>query len=562
MAHRILGIDLGAYSVKVVVAQSGLRQTTIVDVLEARVPAGDEPLEERAASALRVLAAEHGLEHDIPHWTMSGDGLSMRVMDFAFTGVKRADLDRAVGGELEGMLPHDLDDLVYDFEVMPRELLLAATAPPDAGLPVAEDAQTSPLAPAAPIAVPRLGAGVLPGTRLLAVATTKERVQRLLELGAVQAMEPRSLIAAPMSYARVVERGGIGSGEPIVVVDCGHAHTDVCVTFRGKVVFARSISRGGRHVTGAIARAWNMPTDQAEAAKHSDGFVASAIEPAQSPAWQRISDVISVELAPLARELRQTLGACRTQTGVVPRRVLLCGGGARLRGMVSWIGETLDLPVLTVADVNAAALVGPQLAARGVSLDLALSALGAALEASTGRPSFDLRKGEFSYRADFTFLRQKAAYLIGAAMFIVAFAAVDGFAAYYKVRAESRILDDKLKQATTELWGEAVPAEDVEVKISPKKDESPLPKHTAFDLLVEISKRVPPRDKSKLEIIELDIKKEKVTLHATIDNTAAIDEVEAGLKGLTCFTEFNRGKVTSGSADQKDFTLTITSKCI
>jgi Tfp pilus assembly PilM family ATPase len=562
MAHRILGIDFGAYSVKVVVAQSGLRQTTIVDVLEARVPAGDEPVEERAARALRGLVAQHGLEHDIPHWTMSGDGLSMRVMDFAFTGVKRADMDRAVGGELEGLLPHDLDELVYDFEVMPRDLLTAAIAPVGMGTPVAEDAQTSPLAPAPLPQVPRLGGSGLPGTRLLAVATTRDRVKRLLDLGSAHDLEPRSLIAAPMSYARVVERGGIGHGEPIVVIDCGHAHTDVCVTFHGKVLFARSISRGGRHVTQAIARSWNMSFDQAEAAKHSDGFIASAGEPAQSPAWQRISDVISVELAPLARELRQTLGACRTQTGVTPRRVLVCGGGARLRGLPSWVGEAVDLPVLTVADVNVAALVGPALAARGVELDHGLAALGAALEAATGRPAFDLRKGEFSYRADFTFLRQKALYLAGAAMAIVLFAALSGMAAFYKLRAEQRILDEKLKVATTELWGEAIAADVVEGKIVTKKSDSPLPKRTAFDQLVEISKRVPGRDKAKLEIIELDIKKDKVSMKATTDTSASIDEIEKGLKGVECYGDISRGKVSSGTADQKEFTLTITSKCI
>ncbi len=560
MAHRILGIDLGAYSVKVVVAQSGLRQTTIVDVLEARVPAGDEPVEDRAVRALAGLVAEHGLEHDIPHWTMSGDGLSLRVMDFTFSGIKRADMERAVGGELESLLPHDLDELIYDFEVMPRDMLLAATAPQVTA--VSEDATTSPLQPAAAPQIPRLGGTGLPGTRLLAVATTRERVRHLLDLGGAHNTEPRSLIAAPMSYARLVERGGIGAGEPVVVVDCGHAHTDVCVTFRGKVLFARSISRARRPIPAAIARAWNMPLEQAEAAKHSDGFVASASEPAPSPAWQRISDVIAVELQPLARELRQTLGACRTQTGVVPRRVLLCGGGARLRGLVSWLGDTLELPVLTVADVNVGALVGPALAARGVALDHGLAALGAALEAATGRPSFDLRKGEFSYRADFTFLRQKAIYLIGAAMFIVAFAAVDGFAAFYKLRAEKKILDEKLSVATTELWGEAVAPEDVETKISPKKNESPLPKHTAFDLLVEISKRVPARDKAKLELIELDIKKDKVTLKASTDTAASIDEIEKGLKGLTCFEDVQRGRVQSGTADSKEFTLTITSKCM
>ncbi len=561
MAHRILGIDMGAYSVKVVVAQSGLRQTTIVDVLEAPVPAGDEPAEERGMRALQGLIAAHGLEHDLPHFTIGGDALSLRVMDFAFHGVKRADMERAVGGELEGLLPHDLDELVYDFDVMPKDVLVAA-AGPGAGTPVAEDAPTSPLAPAAPTVARLMATAPLPGTRILAVATTRERVKRLLELGVARGFEPRSLIAAPTSYARVVERGGIGAGEPVVVVDLGHAGTDVCVCFRGKVLYARSISRGGKQVTAAIARAWTLPFDQAEAAKHSDGFIASIHEPAQSPAWQRISDVIAVELQPLSRELRQTLAACRSQTGVMPRRVLICGGGARLRGMASWVAEALDLPVLTLSDANVTALVGPALAARGVALDRALPALGAALEAATGRPAFDLRKGEFSYRTDFSFLRQRAGYLAGVALIVIAFAAGNAYASLYKLRAEEKILDERLRVATTELWGAPVEAFEVETKFGPKKNESPLPKYTAFDLVVEISKRVPARDKIKLEVDEMDIKKDKITLKATSDSSASIDEIEKNLKGLPCFVEVLRGKVQSGTADQKQFTLTINHTCI
>jgi hypothetical protein len=34
------------------------------------------------------------------------------------------------------------------------------------------------------------------------------------------------------------------------------------------------------------------------------------------------------------------------------------------------------------------------------------------------------------------------------------------------------------------------------------------------------------------------------------------------LKGFSCFEDVETGKVSAASADQKDFTLTITSKCI
>src|SRR5687767_4446674 len=142
MAQRILGVDLGAYSVKVVVASGGLRRTTVHDVFELPLPPAaspEETTEERAVRVLGTLVKERGFEHDTPWWALPGDQLSMRVLEFQFSGLKRADLDKAVGAELESQLPHELDELVYDFDVIPQDG---------------------------------------PGTRILAAATTRERVGR------------------------------------------------------------------------------------------------------------------------------------------------------------------------------------------------------------------------------------------------------------------------------------------------------------------------------------------------------------------------------------------------
>jgi general secretion pathway protein L len=556
MAHRILGVDLGAYSVKVVVATSGLRAASVVDVLEAPLPpAGDEPADERAIRAFAALAERHGLVHDIPTFTVPGDAVSLRIIDFDFSGVKRADLERAMGGELEQLLPHELEELVYDFDVVPKERPEAA---PGAILGTGE--------------VTAIGAGAgsaadptrPEGTRVLAVATTRTRVRRLLELGAAHNLEPRALVAAPTSLVRVVNRVPALAAEPLLVVDCGHARTDVLVVKRGRPIYARTVSRAGRQVTQAIAGAWNLPWEQAEAAKHSDGFIASAREPAQSAAWQRISEVVSAELAPLGRELRQTLMACKTSTGVLPRRVLVCGGSARMRGFAAWLGEQVDLPVVTVAEVQAE-LGGKDLAQKlegGLTLDTALPAMGAALEAATGRPAFDLRKGEFAYRADFSFLRQRAGFLAAVALAVIGFGAVNAYAALYKLRQEEKILDARLKTASTEILGQALTAEQVDEKVTPKKEESPLPKLSAFEQLVAISRSVPARDKVKLQVDEMEIKKDKVSIRATSESQASIDEIEKALKQIPCFSEVQRGKVTSGNAEEKQFTLTITSKCL
>src|SRR6266568_1841943 len=158
MAHRILGIDLGTYSVKVAVIAAGFRKTTVVDWLEQPVPPGPEAFEERAARRLGEMVRARGVEHDIPYAAVGGDALSLRVLDFPFQGLKRADLDKAVGAELEAQLPHDLDEIVYAFDVL------------------------APLPPGQP------------GTRVLAAAVTRERIQRLLELTQREQCEPHAVL--------------------------------------------------------------------------------------------------------------------------------------------------------------------------------------------------------------------------------------------------------------------------------------------------------------------------------------------------------------------------------
>src|SRR5688572_27087258 len=98
MAHRILGIDLGSYSVKVAVVSAGFRKTLVVDWLELPLaPAMEgDTLETRQARAIGAVLRARGLEHDFPFATVGGDALSIRVLDFQFQNLKRAELDKAV----------------------------------------------------------------------------------------------------------------------------------------------------------------------------------------------------------------------------------------------------------------------------------------------------------------------------------------------------------------------------------------------------------------------------------------------------------------------------------
>ena len=165
-------------------------------------------------------------------------------------------------------------------------------------------------------------------------------------------------------------------------------------------------------------------------------------------------------------------------------RVILAGGGGRLRGLAGHLGDELGLAVGAVTPGDAATLFGATPSLRDVPVDAALLALGTALEGASGRPAFDLRQGPLAYKHDFSFLRARAGYLTGAALVLAAFFAADAYAALYKLRAEQDSLDARLAAETTEVFGTAVPLDEVEARLAPQREESPLPKETAFDLLV------------------------------------------------------------------------------
>ena len=568
---RILGIDLGAYSVKVAVMSPGFRSATTVDLHERLIPPGDEPHEVRAARVLGEIVREQRLDQDIAYAALAGDRVFVHVLEFGFKNLRRPDLAKAVGAELEGILPVELEDMVYTFEPLPREAAQAVPVDDPAFV-----AAAGPLA-AGPVAAPT------EGMRVLACAGVGAKIRGFLELIEQSGIEARGLLAGPASYGRILERvaaaqmaglpgggGKLPAQPPTAVIDIGHERTDVCVVVAGRAVYLRTIARGGRHLTDAIARIWRLPWAQAESAKHQDGFVASTAEPAPSEAWARIHEALIPELGPLARDLRQTLLACRAKTGATVERCLLVGGGARLRGLTSYLGEQLQLPVGALGPAEDHAILGPRLAGLGARADVACLAAGVALEGASGRPTFDLRQGDLAFKADLSFLRAKAVPLAAAALLIIAFAAVSAYANLFRLRKAEKALDKRLAVESAEVFQRQMSAKEVLDQVSPAggPGDNPMPKMTAWDLLLAFNTALPPKEEVKIDIEDIDIKQGKITVKAvsapttTQNALAGIKTLEASLKKSKCFADFPSPQSQPGRDDNREFTLTIKTPCI
>jgi len=274
---------------------------------------------------------------------------------------------------------------------------------------------------------------------------------------------------------------------------------------------------------------------------------------------QQLGAVLQEAMAPFLRDLRQTLASFRAQNKEPVETILLAGGGSRLQGLAEFLQEELGIPTSLwpappepalaegTDEVEAISVVDEEGSAQRARLALS-SAL--AWAGARGHRELDLRRGPFQYRANFSIMRQKAphlALLVGA---VLACAAVDGTIALRRLSSEQQQLKERLRVATKELFGEArSDATEVTAALNRSfRDEmAPLPRVTAYDLLGQISRKMPASDQVAIDVQDLEIKSKKTSIKGTVDSAASLDDVVAKLKEIDCFEEINKGPLTEVS---------------
>jgi general secretion pathway protein L len=473
---------------------------------------------------------------------MPGDQLSVRVLQLPFTDARK--IDQVVGYELEGQIVHALEDVVFD------HLVVAQGEGGD-------------------------------GSTVLAAAAKRDDIAALIAASESHGTHPRALYAAPVVYrallpaeapAEGTEEGAAAPPPCRLVLDLGHSRTNLCIVRNGETLHARTIMRGGSHLTQAIAKAFEADAERAEQAKRSDATLLPVGTAAPTPLAAKLDAVLREALAPLVRELRQTLASFRAQAKDDVQMALVTGGTGRLRGLLSFLEAELGIPAafLPVRSVLARQVGGPA-AAEGApppaTVDESEShalAAAIALTASRGGREIDFRRGPFVYRASFSVLRQRAWHLAGLAFAILFAAGFDIYAKQSSLGVEEKTLEKQLRAATTEVFG--APRDDAKeisqlLRKGFREDLAPLPKATGYDLLEQISRRVPPADRVKLDVAELDIRPKKTFIKGTVDSAAAVDEMATKLREIECFDEITKGAITEVSGGAKQFTLNVASKC-
>jgi len=156
---------------------------------------------------------------------------------------------------------------------------------------------------------------------------------------------------------------------------------------------------------------------------------------------------------------------------------------------------------------------------------------------------------------------------LGAAVLaIAAFAAASAYADLYRLRKAEKVLATRLATESAELFGEAKTADEI-IKTNGAASasagaNSPLPKMSAYDILLEVSNHTPPKEKITLDISSLQIDDQKVDIQGTTKTSEEIDALKAELSKIDCFKDVVRGPTDTSPTGVKRFKLTISAACM
>ena len=522
MTQHFIGIDLGSHAVKAIVVKQGFRGGEIVKFDTEPVVLDENGLsrDTDVVQAAGRLVSRLKVDDASIYCALPGESVSVHRISIPLSAVKRA--AEVLSFELDDLLPYDVDDAAFDFVEVARSqhevVYLVAAVPRD---------------------------------RMAALLTKLQDVD----------IDPAEISVSPLCYAPYLEDAKAFDGVT-AIVDIGHQRTNVVVV-GDQMSTTRTVLRGGRELSALLAAAGEATYAKGAEFKEREGLTG------------RVGQVLRDVIGNLVREIRQTLNGHLANGGQPVQKIVLCGGGSRLRGIVPFFSEQIGLPVEEYKPEILRGDVQPF--ETGLSSEygvLALCLAGTGIIPKSRRYNF--RRGEFTFKGDTEAARQKIMIAVLCFLGIVGAWVFSSVSRYMAVSAQAERVKVQLENETERILGQrTVVRKTIEKKMSPQETaQSPLPKKDAYDIVIELSKRIP--ESVVHDIDELDIKPRHVKIRGLVDSELNLmdgggDDESADLSPTDliksklgefeeCFTAFKMPRVRTVN-NRQEYTMEIESTC-
>jgi type IV pilus assembly protein PilM len=310
MARGRIGLDIGSTAVRAAELSPGA-QPTVVRAAQVPLPVGavengEVRQPEVVSEALRELWSR-GEFKSRQVWMGVGNQ-RLVVREIALPYLPEKELKASLGLQVQEFIPMSVDEAVLDysligeFEQDDRRML-----------------------------------------RMLLVAAQRQMVDQVVAAAQGARLEPVGLDLVPFALVRAIGSADVGmdleeTGEE-AIVDIGSHVTNIVVHARGATRFVRILPSGGRDITTAIARAAGVEDDVAEILKRGE-----EVEGAPTP--EQVHQVALQRAGSFVDEVRSSLEFYTAQTREARiGRLLITGGGSKLRGLFDLMRQRIPVPV-------------------------------------------------------------------------------------------------------------------------------------------------------------------------------------------------------------------------
>lgn len=528
MPQRILGLDVGTYSVKVAEITRSFKSFELVHFWERPVQYNDVlTKEESTMAAIQAVLEDNNLAWDEIICAMPGERVATRLITLPFG--KMSKIDQTVEFEMEDYIPFDIEDVIIDYTANVVDKNLSKV--------------------------------------MVAYCNKGEFVKYLTMLTSVD-VDPKIISMEGSELINLMHYGLVPPETPYAIIDIGHSKTTVTIGRGKKLIFTRVIPIAGRHINQAIHEHLKLPLDESARLKVEAGHISAEGETDVDDLTKGLHFAITSVIDDLLIHIRQTFFAHGGEEGESIEGIYLCGGSSRLPGLDEYISYKLrqNVTFIDCTDFHFSRLdkseVHPNVVAQALSLALRGVSMG-------GGAAINFRSGEFAYRGSVTKIgggvRQVAVALslilfLGIVYFGVQYCALKKKSARVTediATIVSQALDAKKEEITGSKKGlELIKNSKKEIvdKIGEFENVSGV---RAIDILKEVSARLPPRDKLKVDINKLSIAKERIMMAGSTTSETDVDTVIKSYEGSSMFENVVRGSTKRGTKGETKFDLTM-----
>jgi type IV pilus assembly protein PilM len=315
-----IGLDIGSHSIKLVGLKTTSKGPFLTCTGAKEIPPGKDKEDVKAVSEiLKAFVKEVGLKTKKVRLTVSGSGVHIKRIPIP--ALPKAEMKEAVRWEIKNYLPFPVETAEIDFHILNEYV---------------EDNVKK--------------------FDLITVACPKHLIDRTLSIAQAAELQPTHLDVAPFAlWDALLTWALIRKEEPVALIDLGAEKTGFYLFKDGILQFSREFTPAGADITRAIKEGIGsmgeaeLLNERAERIKQEMGIPPEAYQERindQSTSLSKISFLIRPVLEKLVAEISRSLDYYRSQFSEEQiDRVLLTGGSANLKNIVSYLGSELRLPV-------------------------------------------------------------------------------------------------------------------------------------------------------------------------------------------------------------------------